>query len=206
VKLILILLALSLVACGGTGGGGDASSFSDSFDAPGDWQVISDHEVEIAYVDGGLNVEIRVLDRVAWSLAGRTFGDGIVSVDATPVGGPDDNAFGLVLRHVDDRNFYRFEVSSDGYYAVQVPEGAFGWEFLVNWTESPAIHKSRETNSLKVECQGTTMVFFANDVELTRVEDDRYSKGDVGVIAGTFYVEPGTHILFDNFQVERIKD
>jgi hypothetical protein len=50
------------------------------------------------------------------------------------------------------------------------------------------------------------MTFFVNDVELTQVEDGRYREGDVGVIAGTFYVEPGTHILFDNFQIEPLQD
>jgi hypothetical protein len=49
------------------------------------------------------------------------------------------------------------------------------------------------------------MTFLVNGVELTQVEDDRFSKGDVGVIAGTFYAEAGTHILFDNFAVEPLE-
>jgi hypothetical protein len=207
IRILVALLVLALlVACGGSDDGDGSGAFSDNFDTPGDWRVSSDPEVEIGYADGGLGIEIRVIDRVAWSLAGHNFKDGIVSVDATPVGGPEDNAFGLVVRHVDDRDFYRFEVSSDGYYAVQAPQGAYGWEFLVNWTESPAIRKGRETNRLKVECRDSTMVFYVNDVELASVQDDRYSEGDVGVIAGTFYVEAGTHIVFDNFEVELLKD
>jgi hypothetical protein len=200
-------IVLALVACGGGGDGdGAEAAFSDDFEAPGDWRTISDPDVEIAYADGGLSIQVKVIDRAAWTVLDRKFKDVVVSVDATPVGGPDDNAYGLVVRHVDDRNFYRFEISGDGYFAVQAPTGAFGWEPLVNWTESPAIHKGRETNRLKVECRGATMTFYANDVELTRVEDNRYSEGDVGLIAGTFYTEAGTHILFDNFVVEPIKE
>lgn len=204
---LTLLVVLGLVACGGGGdGNGKGLPFSDNFDAPGDWRTISDPEVEIAYADSGLSIEVKVLDRTAWTVASRSFKDMVVSVDATPIGGPDDNAYGLVVRHVDDRNFYRFEISGDGYFAVQAPQGTLGWEFLVDWTESPAIRKGRETNHLKVECRGSTMVFYVNDVELTRVVDNRYREGDVGLIAGTFYTEAGTHILFDNFGVEVMSD
>jgi len=204
---VALLVVFGLVACAGGGDGkGDSATFSDDFGTPGDWRIISDPEVEIAYADGGLSIEVKVIDRVAWTVAGRQFEDAVVSVDATPVGGPDDNAYGLVVRHVDDRNFYRFEVSGDGFFAVQAPQENLGWEFLVDWTESSAIHKGRQTNHLQVECQGSTMIFYANDVELTRIQDDRYSKGDVGLIAGTFYTEAGTHILFDDFEVEPIKE
>lgn len=204
---LLLLVILILLACGGEEGqGGVGLPFVDNFDTAGDWRTISDPEVEIGYVDGGLAIEIKVLDRTAWTVTGQEFSDAVISVDATPIGGPDDNSYGLVLRHVDDRNFYRFEISSDGYFAVQVPQENLGWEFLVDWTESQAIKRGQETNHLKVICDGTEMTFYANDVELAQVEDDRYAKGDVGLIAGTFYNEPGTHILFDNFRVDPLGD
>jgi hypothetical protein len=206
--IVTLLLLFLLAACGGgddNGGTGAVDApFFDDFATPGQWHTSSDPEVEILYNDGGLGIEIKVIDRVAWSTANRTVADGIVSVDATPVGGPDDNAYGLVLRHIDDRSFYRFEISSDGFYAIQAPSGSFGWEPLVDWTESPVINRGRETNRLKVEMKGPLMVFYVNDVELARVEDDRYEAGDVGVIAGTFYTEPGTNVIFDNFSVEPI--
>lgn len=204
---VILLVLLAAVACGGDDENAEkeaAAPFFDGFETPGAWHTSADPEVEIAYSDGGLSIEVKVIDRVAWSTAGRKVKDGVVSVDATAIGGPDDNAYGLVVRHVDDRNFYRFEISSDGYYAVQAPQGSVGWEFLVDWTESPSINRGRETNRLKLEMQGPTMIFYVNDVELTRIEDDRYSEGDVGVIAGTFYVEPGTRVLFDDFSVEPI--
>jgi hypothetical protein len=199
---IALLLLLALAACGGNGDREESVAFSDDFESLGQWHTSSDPEVDIAHADGGLTIEVKVLDRVAWSIAGRNVSDGVVSVDATPIGGPDDNAYGLVIRHVDDRRFYRFEISGDGYFAIQAPTGSLGWEFLVGWTESPAIKRGRETNRLKVELDGPLMVFYANDVELARVQDERYSGGDVGLIAGTFYDEAGTRILFDNFRVD----
>jgi hypothetical protein len=203
----MLLVLLTTIACGsdGDGGGEVAASFSDNFDTPGDWRTISDTDVEIAYADGGLSIQVDVINRAVWTVAGRKFKDGVVSVSARPVAGPDDNAYGLVVRHVDDQNFYRFEISGDGYFAVQVPQGAFNWESLVDWTESAAIKQGQESNRLKVECRGESMVFYVNDVELTRVEDDRYKEGDVGLIAGTFYT-PGARVLFDDFQVELLQE
>ncbi len=201
-RLVVLLVVMTSIACGGGDDeGGDAASFSDNFDSPGDWRTISDADVEIDYADGGLSIQLNVINLAVWTVAGRKFKDGAVSVSARPVAGPDDNAYGLVVRHVDDQNFYRFEISGDGYFAIQVPQGAFGWEPLVDWTESPAIKQGQESNRLKVECQGASMVFYVNDAELARIEDDRYSEGDVGLIAGTFYT-PGTRVLFDDFQIE----
>ena len=205
-RLFVLLVVMTVIACGSKGNGeGVALSFSDNFDAPGDWRTISDADVEVAYADGGLSIQVSVINRAVWTVAGRKFKDGAVSVSARPVAGPDDNAYGLVVRHVDDQNFYRFEISGDGYFAIQVPQGAFNWEFLVDWTESPAIKQGQESNRLKVECRGASMVFYVNDVELTRVEDDRYKEGDVGLIAGTFYT-PGARVLFDDFQVELLQE
>jgi hypothetical protein len=199
---IAMLVLGTGVACGANEGEAESIAYSEDFSVPAGWHTSSDPEVDINYHDGGLGIEIKVIDRVAWSVAGRSVTDGVVSVDATPVGGPDDNAYGIVARHVDDRSFYRFEISADGYYAIQAPTGSLGWEFLVDWTESQAIHRGRETNRLRVELNGPTMTFWVNDVELATVSDERYTEGDVGVIAGTFYDEPGTHVLFDNFSVE----
>lgn len=200
-----LLFLLPVVGCGGQdGNGGEPAFFSESFDTAGGWRTSSGPDVDIEVVDGSLSIEVKVLDRVAWSVAGRRFRDGSVSVDATPVGGPEDNAYGLVIRHKDDRSFYRFEISSDGYFAVQAPQGTVGWEFLADWTESPAIRRGQETNRLKVVCRGSSMIFSVNDVELVRVEDEGFGAGDVGVVAGTFYTEPGTHVHFDNFRTEPI--
>jgi hypothetical protein len=202
------LALLALMACGGDGDGqgGESAFFSDGFDTPGNWRTRSDPEVEVAYADGGLSIEVKVLDRVVWTVAGQKFTDVLLSVDATPIGGPDDNAYGLMVRHVDDRNFYSFEISGDGYFAVRMPQGALGWEFLVDWTASSAIHKGQATNHLQVKCQGSTMTFYVNDVELTSVVDDRHAKGDVGLIASTFYRAAGTHILFDNFKAAPVSE
>jgi len=205
---VIFLLLTLLTACGGRDANGDKPSslpFKDDFTDQGNWHITSDPEVEIAYQDGGLSIQIKVLDRVAWTVSGRQFKDMAVDVDATQVGGPDDNSYGLVARYQDDKHFYRFEVSGDGYYAIHARDGQ-DWIPLVNWTESQAINRGQATNHLRVECQETSLRFYVNGQLLHQVDDDRYRQGDVGLVAATLYSEPGTHILFKNFEVSNLEE
>jgi uncharacterized protein YcbK (DUF882 family) len=69
-----------------------------------------------------------------------------------------------------------------------------------DWLSSDAIHLGAATNLLEVVCQGVTMTFFVNGVQLAQVRDGGYSRGDVGLYAGSFF-EPGVEIHFDNLTV-----
>ena len=118
-RLILASLALLLAAC-------SASSpltplpYLDDFATPaGGWKTVNDPAIQIQYRDGVLLFQIDELDQIAWSApADRRFGDFTLEVDAAQVGGPDDNSYGVLIRYVDDRNFYRLDISGDGYFAV----------------------------------------------------------------------------------------
>ncbi|NIV31815.1 MAG: hypothetical protein GWN58_20710 [Anaerolineae bacterium] len=46
------------------------------------------------------------------------------------------------------------------------------------------------------------MTFAVNGVQLAQVEDSSYSRGDIGLYAGTFF-EPDVEVQFDNLRVER---
>jgi hypothetical protein len=77
---------------------------------------------------------------------------------------------------------------------------------LVNWTESEAIERGQASNRLRVECQGNNLAFYVNGQLLQQVSDERYREGDVGLVAATLYSEPGTHILFQNFNVSALEE
>ena len=100
----------------------------------------------------------------------------------------------------DADHFYRFSISGDGYYLVSKYDGG-AWEVLNgDWTSSAAIHLGAVTNRLEVVCRGATMTFLVNGVTLMQVEDGSYSRGDIGLYAGSFF-EPGVEIHFDNLTV-----
>lgn len=176
--------------------------WTDDFSDPtSGWLVESDASAQVEYHDGVMRILIRLPNSIAWAAAQREFSDFRLSVDATQVAGPDDNEYGVLLRMQDPQHFYRFSVSGDGYYQVAKFDGV---EWLIlsgdDWLHSEIIHPGSATNHLQVLCQGSTMAFSVNGVELVEVQDSSYSRGDVGLYAGAFF-EPDVEIHFDNLRV-----
>ncbi|MBV5336551.1 MAG: hypothetical protein J0653_00625, partial [Deltaproteobacteria bacterium] len=130
------------------------------------------------------------------------YADFIMEVDATQVSGPDNNAYGVVLRYgLDSDEFYAFMISGDGYYAFTV-DGANRTdpEFLAEWAESSAINKGAQTNHIKVAAVGSSMKYYVNDQLLGEVQDARFSTGTLGFFVGT--VDEGNlTVSFDNLRV-----
>ena len=195
-RLLVVALVVFLVACGG-----EQLPWSDDFSDPaGGWQAESDASAEVRCYEGVMSLLVKVPNRLAWASAGREFSDFRLAVEATQVAGPDDNEYGVLVRMRDADHFYRFSISGDGYYLVSKYDGG-AWEVLNgDWTSSDAIHLGAVTNLLEVVCQGATMTFLVNGVTLTQVEDSSYSRGDIGLYAGSFF-EPGVEIHFDNLTV-----
>ena len=195
-RLLVVALVVFLVACGG-----EQLPWSDDFSDPaGGWQAESDASAEVGCYEGVMRLLVKVPNRLAWASAGREFSDFRLAVEATQVAGPDDNEYGVLVRMRDADHFYRFSISGDGYYLVSKYDGG-AWEVLNgDWTSSAAIHLGAVTNLLEVVCRGATMTFLVNGVTLTQVEDGSYSRGDIGLYAGSFF-EPGVEIHFDNLTV-----
>jgi hypothetical protein len=195
------LLAFALLSACAPGA---APPFRESFDdARNGWTLVQSSQADIAISSGQLRIAVKQPDSLAWSVAaGKTFDDFTLDVDATPLAGPDDNDYGVIVRRVDDDNFYRFEISGDGYYNVQKREKGKWHKLIVDWTESDAIRNGKATNHLRVVCAGRVMTFYVNQVTLIQVADDSFKRGSVGVLAGTL-AEPGVQVAFDNLQVSK---
>jgi hypothetical protein len=129
------------------------------------------------------------------------FGDIRVEVEARHVEGPLDNNFGILVRYQEDSDdFIWFQVSSDGYYSVDMRQGG-EWITLVPWEQSEAIRQGQGvTNFLAVEATGNQFSFYANDVFLVDLVADSSLLGNIGLAAGAFE-EAGVVIHFDNVKV-----
>ncbi len=194
---LVVVLAVVLTACGG-----DELPWTDDFSDPSDgWLAESDSSAEVKYHEGAISLLIKMPNSLAWASAQREFSDFSLVVEATQVAGPDDNEYGVLVRMQDTDHFYRFSVSGDGYYMVSKYDGE-EWAVLSgdDWLPSDAIHLGAATNLLRVVCQGATMTFFVNDIQLAEVTDGDYSRGDIGLYAGSFF-EPDVEIHFDNLSV-----
>jgi hypothetical protein len=175
--------------------------YSDDFGNPqSGWQTLSDLSADVTYDGGALRIVVKQENLTQWSQAGELFKDGVYQVEAKPNDGPTDNGFGVMFRVKDRKNFYHFEISSDGYYRTGVVKDG-EWTTWDDWLQHPAIRLNGEANTFKVVMQGPKLTFFINDQEVATKEDSLFAEGDIGVLALTLIDAPGTDISFDNASV-----
>ncbi len=176
--------------------------FQDDFSNPeSGWNRAETEDGSVDYLDGVYRIRVDATQVDLWANPGRLFNDARVSVRAVKAGGPDDNDFGAICRYQNNRNFYAFLISSDGYYGIlRFQDGqrtTLGQDGL---RPSSAIRQGEAENSILVECIGDRLGLWVNGVLVQEVRDSTHAAGDVGLIAGTFD-EPGVDIHFDNLIV-----
>lgn len=146
---------------------------------------------------------IQVLESNSERLAvpGLDLEDATIEVQATLIGGSQDNRFGLVCRYLDDGTYYAFVVSSDGYYAIyKVLAGEVAPLDMPTMLPDERLEAAQGDMQLKITCQAENLALWVNGELIAEREDSDINRGDVGLLAGTFG-EPGTEILFDSFSV-----
>lgn len=201
IPFILIILVLS--ACGPTL---TPLPYTDDFStSDGGWKTAKDEAIKIGVQDGALHFTIDDLDTIAWSTPkDKRFGDFVLDVEATQVDGPSDNTYGVIFRYQDDRNFYRIDISGDGYYAVFKRKDGV-WIKLQEYVVTPAIQQGNATNHLQVIAKGDQFTFNVNGQAVKTFSDKDFPTGNIGVAAGTLSNEAGVHIAFDNLKVSEVK-
>jgi len=167
------------------------------------WISLRDEEGITDFDQGGYRIRVDREEFFFWANPGLTLSDVRIEVDATKIGGPDQNEFGVICRYKDEFNFYFFTITSDGYYGItKVIDDEYVLIGMENLREASVINQGNATNHIRVDCKGDTLRLFINGNLLAEVLDDTITSGDVGLIAGT-YDDPGTDILFDNLMVVR---
>jgi hypothetical protein len=200
---LFILFILVLSACGPAL---TPLPFTDDFSTPDNgWKTASDSAIKISRQDGALHFTIDDLDTIAWSTpTDKRFGDFVLDVDATQVDGPNDNTYGVIFRYQDDRNFYRLDISGDGYFAVFKRKGGV-WTKVQDYVETQAVRQGQATNHLQVIATGSQFTFNVNGETVKTFSDGDFSSGNIGVTAGTLFDNAGVHIAFDNLEVSEVK-
>lgn len=201
---MVVVLALAALACGGgtTAPLPEGVLFQDDFsNTSSGWDRVRVDDGMTDYDNGAYRIQVNTTDTDVWANPGLSFTDVRVEVDATKIGGPDDNDFGVICRYKDENNFYFGIISSDGYYGiVKVKDGSQNLLGMSELPYSDAIKQGATTNRIRLDCVGSTLTLYANGTLLTSQSDSEFTSGDVGLLAGT-YSTPGTDITFDNFQV-----
>ena len=55
-----------------------------------------------------------------------------LEIEATKEAGPNDNAFGVMVREISSSDYYAYLISSDGYYQVAKLENN-SWAYVSDW-------------------------------------------------------------------------
>lgn len=170
--------------------------FSDSF---GGWDDAFDTYTRKVYGNNRYQIEVNASNLVAWGLANRDVSDFEMEVEAKLEDGDDKNSYGLLFRFQDRDNFYRFDISGDGYFLLsKFADGE--WTNLHDWTASDAINIDGSANILRIAAFGPDITTWVNGQELTSVTDDSLTHGNFGFFAGTF-AEPYAWVSFDNLKL-----
>jgi hypothetical protein len=184
---------------------GNTPDYTDDFRRASDrWPTVEDDDGAIAFANRGLNIQINTPNAARWTsnqeIADLNPGDVLVEADTVREAGAFDATYGLLVRFVDNDNYYYFGVSNAGTYSFwRVVAGE--WTKLIEWTTTDALDtEAGATNRLGVLAQGDRFLLLVNDTPLAQATDDALAAGGVGVYAGV-YAEAGLDVTFDNLAV-----
>ena len=181
--------------------------FQDNFSDPNSgWDNSTITNGSSRYDNGGYRITVNTTKWIIWDTLPDVFQNDIrIEVDATKLGGPDANGFGVLCRYQDDMNFYLFTIASNGYAEIgKMLKGNFQVISSVDntWTKSAAINTGSDTNHIRADCSGSSLTLYVNGSQAATATDSSFSGGMVGLSSAS-YDTAGTDILFDNFFVYR---
>jgi hypothetical protein len=150
----------------------------------------------------GLVIKVNMPQFMFWSVNGENYKNTKIDVDAVLLNGPTDDNFGVICRFKDNDNFYGFLISHDGYYGIfKMLEGKMILASQAgNLDFSDSIRQGGVVNHIEATCNESILSLRVNDQLLAEIQDESFSSGQVGLIAGA-YSTPGVQVLFDNLKV-----
>ncbi|MEK9161780.1 MAG: hypothetical protein AAB261_00630, partial [Chloroflexota bacterium] len=193
-----ILLIIFLTACQGEPASGEAIFVDDFSKNDTGWNRQSNAEAYTRYLDGEYQMWILKSNLIVWTTHDPIVGDAVIQVAARTAGGPENNFFGVICRHQDDKNFYFFIISGDSYYGVgkfKNGERTLLHNALLDRTDK--IASGRVAHQIRVECVGSTLSLTVDNNRLARVSDPDFKEGRAGLIVGS-YEKNFVDVRFDN--------
>ena len=179
-------------------------TLSDDFSNPDSgWKVATNEKAIREYKDGALQITYLRERGSAQIMAGRSFKDFAVQIDATPLPGPANYSYGLVVRQPDPETFLAFVVTSSGKYFISKRANGTTAPITKGTLPKSFATSPGKTNTIKVSCVDKYFALTVNDELVDISEIDAPPEGDVGVIAvrsKNEETEP-TRVRFDNFKL-----
>ncbi|MCX6066063.1 MAG: hypothetical protein NT121_09950 [Chloroflexi bacterium] len=206
-SLIFALLLIPALAC-------STSSIAESLVSSGDvlyqdifsnpqsgWGEITVPAGKAGYENGAYHIVVEQPNVNLWSHPGMDFSTTRMEVSLMAAAGPLENRMGLICRLQDDKNYYFFTISADGYYGIgKMKAGQVSLLTGDQMQPSESILTGNQINHLRADCIGNLLILYVNNALVTSAKDDDFTSGDAGILVGTFD-QPGADVYFDNFMV-----
>jgi hypothetical protein len=198
--------------------------YASMFDAPSADMETFDGRLS-AVIDGGiLKIDVGDVQSAPFVPVRWHFADFDLRVVAAAVGGPVENAYGVVFRMRDARNYYRFVITSDGYYQLTQAVNGVEREISTFIPSDAILTDFGAGNTIRVLAQGDTFRFWVNEAPLPlclpddpagastysggecfgtmadAYTDGMHETGRIGLI-GVSGMEPDVSVVFENLVV-----
>ena len=165
---------------------------------------MKDERGVIEYGDSNYHVLVNKPGTLLLANPGKSFqGDVSIEVDASKIGGSDDNYIGALCHYQDPDNYYLLVVTSDGYSGIARRKG--GQDSLIcpglKFLKMDGIKKGNATNHIRADCIGETLSLYANGQQVSLAYDNSLTGGDTGLAVRSGKLAGGVEMLFDNFRV-----
>jgi hypothetical protein len=170
------------------------------------WPTIDESNVLIRLMDGQYLFEVGPTDAARVQTTAVNQRDAYVQVEVTPRACPEEAGYGLIVRYVDDDNYYLTTISCDNRVtAVARVAGSFsGGTLLDDALPAGLDAASPQTHILGVLSQGDSHTLYFDDQVVGSFEDSRHEQGDVALHA----ISRGTGVIrvaFDNLEVWTVR-
>jgi hypothetical protein len=205
--LLICLLLITALACSTTsiaeilvpsGGVLYQDFFSNSESG---WGELSQAAGSAGYINDAYHIKIDKKNINLWAHPGRNFTDVHEEISVMPIAGPQANRMGLICRLKDEKNYYFFTISADGYFGIgKMKDGIASLLTGKDMQPDDSILPGNQINLIRADCIGNILTLYVNNTQVATVKDSDFSAGDIGLLAGSFD-EVGPDVYFDNFIV-----
>lgn len=166
-----------------------------------------DAVLESANIDLNDIAPATMTDDVDFDLTGQTdalvnetldgrYSDFIITANVTWGTGADDDYCGYIFHRESRSNYYTAEIARDGEVRF-FTRNSGQWEL----GDNSKFAVDANANRITLLAQGDTFILFVNDVQALTFNDQRYTVGELALMAGTVNGEEGAGCTFDDVQV-----
>ncbi len=128
----------------------------------------------------------------------ETLSDLHLKVEAQLISGPENAAYGVILRRIDG-NYYRFAINDNQKYTFLLLYKD-EWIKLIDWTTSSSIRPG-QVNKIEVIAEGSHFILQINNQFINDVYDDRLTSGKPGLSISLYNAGDIGVFEFDNFKI-----